>query len=640
MVYEGYLAFGSNEVVNSERVRGYAESGDCSIAWFDGDRCETLRDALGDDEYVSGNIPLAPWYDLSLPDVSGRFLGVLGLAIEGLQTSTRSSQTTEGIDDGGVIGRTRKGVRQIRVRATLIAQGRDALDYGTSWLSSSLDPGACGQHGTECGTTDMEYFTECPPERAVDPETGEPQSDEAYAAAVEPYRRFMHDVAATSGPLLVEIFESKLTPGVWGAIMEWTITSERPWIYSTTRAVDLPVTPTTVVQDTPYNLVPYPSAELADLVGTSPNKCLAVNATGWSSRPIATVQGSSPTAFWTTARSTVLTTGGCTASYRGLFQGVSTGSNVDGIARAGLQHQIDMTSVPTEEIVDLISSARFGPYTGEAADAHEMEGWAQWLTAADVAVGARIPMGSVTSEPALSTWQNFKATTVKPATATKIQIVTEYEFLWGSGPGLGVPSTIPVYMTAADAQVGYVEVGRNYSLNPSLETNATGWVGSTQLVSGSDAAPFFTSGRVVGELQAVGNASYRGRILGSGAAASGRARLVTSNAVNIATRPPGARVSLSIWSALLNVAGASVSTLVELSASVLWTDGVTGEVLDLGTVTDSDGFSGHVFSAKSFLPPEGATFAQVSVQAVVDWASGSTNSDIRLYADALAVTVP
>lgn len=441
MVYEGYVSFGGNEIVNSERTRGYAKTFDCPVNWFVGDRCESLGEALGDEEYVSGNIPLAPWYDLSLPDLSGRFFGVHGVSLSGLNSSTRSADTTEGIDDGGVIGRTRKGVRLVRARAVLTAKGRDALDYGINWLSSALDPGACGQHGTECGTTDMEYFTECPPERAVDPETGEPQSDEEYAAVVEPYRRFMHDVAATSGPLLVDIFESNLTPGMWAATMEWTITSERPWIYSTTRAVNLPVTPTTVVQDTPYNLVPYPSAELA-------------------------------------------------------------GAEVD--------------------------------------------------------------------------------------------------------------------------------ASYNFSANPSVETNATGWAFAA---SGGITTAMLTAARVTGELSAVGTSAYRVVFTATGAGVNGV--FYAQQEVNLSTRPVDSRVSINYWSAELLMSGAPVRADIELTAEWRATSGGAALRTDvLGTIP----VNGGALSVKSIDPPAGANF--VLVRAAASLASWPAGTVVRLYADALAVTVP
>lgn len=168
MVYEGFLRVGGVEVVNTERARGYLTTADCPINWIVSDPCPGLAEALGDDAYLYTNVSLAPWYDESLDDLSSRFFGVVGLRIGGTVDSTRGASKTEGIEDGGVIGRTRKGMRDVRVRATLMAQGRDALDYGTEWLSSVFD-GTCSQHGAACETTDAEFMSDCPPERGTVP---------------------------------------------------------------------------------------------------------------------------------------------------------------------------------------------------------------------------------------------------------------------------------------------------------------------------------------------------------------------------------------------------------------------------------------------------------------------------------------
>lgn len=168
MVFDGFMKIGGVEVANSERIRGYAESSDCQLPWFSqSPACESLQDALGDAPYTASNLPLAPWYDQSLPDLSGRFLGVYGIELSGLDSSTRSTQSTEGIDDGGTLGSTRKGMLSARMRATLVAEGRDALEYGVHWLNAAMDANRCGQHGSGCGTTDVEYLADCPPERGT-----------------------------------------------------------------------------------------------------------------------------------------------------------------------------------------------------------------------------------------------------------------------------------------------------------------------------------------------------------------------------------------------------------------------------------------------------------------------------------------
>ncbi len=447
MAFEGFLRIGGNEIVNNERARGYSWSAACPMPWLKGARCDTLRGALFDDPYTAANMPQAPWYDLSMPDVSGRFYGVFALSVSGLNDSTRSATVVENIDDGGVIGRTRKASRQVRVRVILLARGRDALDYGIAWLNAALDPDACGQHGAGCGTTDVEFLTDCPPARGV------VETDAEYLARVEPYRRFLHNVAATSGPYERELHN---VGDDWGQVLEFTLTAGRPWVYSATRAVDLPVTPTVVIQDTPYNLVPYPSAELSD---------------------------------------------------------------------------------------------------GAALD-----------------------------------------------------------------------------------------VATNFSANPSVETNATGWAATAATIAGTSPAAYFTSGRVTGELAANGLASFRARILGNGATevASSQARIITEHTVTFA---PGARrVSFTGWAAALEVTGAAVSSIDVMRAEAQWYVGAvaTGAPVDLGTASPAE-IGGRVFALKSQAPPAGATSVRVRFIFEVTWRSSATaanNSDLRLYSDAVAVTIP
>lgn len=341
MAYEGWLRFGGNEIVNNERARGIASTVECPMFWLKGPRCTTLQDALGDADYNAANLPNAPWFDGSLPDVSGRFFGVFALSVTGLNDSTRSASVMESIDDGATIGRTRKGARSVRVRAMLLARGRDALDYGVSWLNSALDPDACGQHGTGCGTTDLEYLTDCPPARA------EGESDEVYAARVNPYRRFLHNVSVTSGPLERELMNKG---EFWGQIFEWTYTAGRPWVYSITRAVDLPITPTIVIQDTPYNLVPYPSAELAGgdvdaAYNFSTNPSVETDATGWTSG----VAGGITAAMVTSGRVTGELSAVGASSFRVVF--TATGAGASGTFYA--QQEVALGARPADSRVSV-----------------------------------------------------------------------------------------------------------------------------------------------------------------------------------------------------------------------------------------------------------------------------------------------
>jgi len=349
MVYDGYLAFGGNEVINNSRAIGISRSASCPIPWLVSDECESLREALGDGPYEAQNIQAAPWYDPTRPE-SERFYGVFGLGFSGVKDSTRQVQVTEGLADGGAIGSIRKGVRSVRVRAAILARGRDALSYGRSWLEAALDPDACGQHGEECGTTDMAFFAACPPTRESTSEGfgegsfGEGDfgggDDTAWEEAVDAQRRFLHGAVTTSGPLTIQEFARE---DAVGEVIEFTVTSMRPWVYGVTRTVDLPVTTPSIVEDIRYNLIPYPSMELdggstvilAQNYSTNPSS--ETNATGWSFGQSGVITAGQMSA----SRSTELAAVG-TASYKVVFTSTTTGTGT----MSALQ-TVALPSVPT-----------------------------------------------------------------------------------------------------------------------------------------------------------------------------------------------------------------------------------------------------------------------------------------------------
>lgn len=266
MLYD-YLAMGGQEIVNSARAFGYASTADCPTGLLRDAGCDALDEALaaignGNDEqgYAHARIQTAPWYDPSLNDLSGRFMGVYGLSFEGFKNSTRRAEIVDRFSEGGVIGRQTRAARVVTVRALLVAQGRDAIDFGLEWLTAELDPGSCGQHGGRCGLTDLEFFDDCPPERGVDPDNPllpEPLAD--YRARVNGHLRYLHDVAVTSGPLIVE--ERGSGDGWWVYEVEFTVGSEQAFIYSQTTEVAIRSDTTYIVQDQVENLVLNPSAE-------------------------------------------------------------------------------------------------------------------------------------------------------------------------------------------------------------------------------------------------------------------------------------------------------------------------------------------------------------------------------------------
>lgn len=195
-----------------------------------------------------------------------------------------------------------------------------------------------------------------------------------------------------------------------------------------------------------------------------------------------------------------------------------------------------------------------------------------------------------------------------------------------------------LHYPSAELSTGTVLVATNYSTNPSVEVNATGWTAAVSTVSGSTVSSYFTSGRS-NDVAVDGSWSMRGRVLGNGSTtAAGRAQVDLYNAVTLSP-PSGSRVSFSIWGLAAILAGSG--TIVSMESFVEWRDagGALGTDL-LGTAVT---FAGVVFSGSSLVPPVGTTNLRVYVRAVVDWSSSATpanNSDIRVYADAVLVSVP
>lgn len=481
MTWHKYFAIGGREVGNAARAIGIQDSADCSVHWIvDRDKCETLADALGDEIYSAFNPDAAPWYDPDMPDRSARILGLYPIEIAGLEDDMRGATVEERVVDGGHIGRLRRSSRAVTVRALLMAEGRDALEAGMTWLRGTLDARECGMHNSGCGLTDFEYFVDCPPARETGEEVGVggygegpygegpygtgpapsygvgvPQTDEEYAATVDTYRRYLHSVKVVGGPRVTRKLESQ-DHRYHGNLVEFTLVSELPGIFTKTRQLELSPTIPSFIADMPFNLVLQP-------------------------RPVNTT----------------------------------------------------------------------------------------------------------------------------------------------------TPSVVAI---------------KQLQPNPSLETDATGYTVQATAISGDDPSPYFTHGRVVGELGAVGSASYRARILGDGAtAASGRARIVIL-APDSALDDVSERVSFSVWAAMASVGGATGAVPVSVTAKVDWRSASALLRTDtIGTGTTAAELSGKAWSIGALKPPAGATIARVYVEFVIDWSSSSSagsNSDIRAYVDAVAVTVP
>ncbi|QXN73432.1 minor tail protein [Microbacterium phage Wheelie] len=446
MTYEGFLSVGGVEVVNTERARGYAASAGCPSHVVSADVCEGLRDALASEPYVHGNITTAPWYDRSLADLSGRFYGAVGLTITGVADSTRTFSRMEGVTNGGTNGRSRKGMRSLRVTATLLASGDDALDYGSQWLSSVFD-GGCGQHADACDMTDAEFLATCPIPR--DP--GVPL--EEYSAYVDGLRRYVHDVAI-SGPLTVQelAFDGEFV----GRTVEFTISSERAWVYGKLKQLTLAPSLPTVMEDTPFNRVPYPSAELGAgsiVVATnlSANPSVEVSAASWQAASTA-VSGSAPGSFVTSGRTTEIAAVGA-ASFRIRLLGDAGATVASGVAVLQPYQDVSIPAGVNRRIsLNLWAAALVLAGTSPSTAIQSLAVRYLFLDSGGAGIGATTIFGTAAAGEVGGNAYSLAGLAV-PATATSVRVSVAARVAWASSATAGQNSDIRVFADALQVSI-------------------------------------------------------------------------------------------------------------------------------------------------------------------------------------------
>lgn len=580
-----YLAVGGNEIINSARAYGYATTADCPASWLEDPECETLRFATASDSpYIWEAIGDAPWFDPDDPDTSSRFLGLMGVEIQGLSDSTRTAQNTQLSSSKSRVTGYRHGSREVRVRGWLTARGGDALELGHTWLNNALEPDACGMHGGKCKTSDAAFFVDCPPPRGtvveIDPEdpdltTERPQTDAEYLDTVDDYRRYLHSVRAISGPFTLS--ERWSSDGMHvGRLVEFTLIAEVPWVYGATKPLVVPPTIPRVVQDVAYNLVTRPSGEIAgdDVVIASnfvANPSVETNANGWSF-----AVGAEP--------------------------GAPSGPRNFTYTRVGRAITLRWDA-PEDAGASPITEWEILYGDGESGATYRIP-----------AVGPG-PYTHVHDEPGYID---------NPALMMFVSGVN------GAGAG---DETGPLY-PYPELSGGPVEPSPR---NPT-------WAGPSVV---SD----FVTGARNGDLAApgAGSWSYRVRVAGSTSrneAGSGQRIIVYTPNVSLDDLPDDSRPSVSVWVAGIKVDNAPDSRFTSIAAYAVW--GTVGPsstppVQLLEPVTTPAGFAGTTFWAGSLERPADAVGLTVVVVATVDWVSSTVaanNSDLRLYVDASAVTVP
>jgi len=633
-VYEGWLSIGGNEIVNNTRTRGIAESAQpCPMYWLRGDVCATMQDALGDlDGYDWPSITSAPWYDSAIPQ-STDFFGFFAYAITEVMDSTRTVNRVESVGDGGVLGRARKAIKTLRVRGVLMGASRMGVEYGQAWLTSAVDENTCGQHGTECGLTDVAWFADCPPPRGTVPvysgwtvqatNLATNPSAEANAtnwAGVSSATTSRVTTEAHLGTASVQV----VTPGavagegvsyaenVSGMLANtyaagiWVKAPVGTALYAVTRSQGGSALDSSQVQFTGTGDWQY--------VPTNP---ITGQAGATSLQVLVRTKTAQAVTFY--VDNAILVKGSAAQAY---FDGDTVGDNFDlyawtGAAGASTSTWSTRTATSRPQTDDEYATL-VNPYIRYLHGAKAVSG---------PILGATYNVGEF--------W------------AFEVEMIfgAERPWVYGVTTDIGLPPTTPVIVQdipynlapypSAELSSGTVVTATNYAPNPSLETDATGWSSSTDgtLITAAQV----TAGRITGELAAVGTASYRCVFTATGASAALGWFAAQAPAVNISALPAGSRLSFNVWGAALAVTGTPSLGTVNMNA--YWyasTDG-TGATLTT-TPLGSAPANGGAISLKSVARPAGANSVRViAIFSVNSWAAGNV---VRGYCDAVAVTVP
>lgn len=182
-----YFRLSENELWNSARLQAYlANVGSPFNTGTTLCGCDTLTAALLGEEdsvYTTPQTDPAPWYDADLP-VSGEFLGMMVLDVEGIDGSTRQRNITNAVGGGGVFGPLRDLPRTMTISGVLIGTSCCGADYGLHWLEEALS----GCSGSTCGGDCATVYNCCPPQDTT------PEQFETL------YKRTFVRTAVTSGP--------------------------------------------------------------------------------------------------------------------------------------------------------------------------------------------------------------------------------------------------------------------------------------------------------------------------------------------------------------------------------------------------------------------------------------------------------
>lgn len=620
-IFDGFLALGGNEVLNSARAVGYTSTAPCQVSWLTVPPCEGVADAVDDEPYTFDTLAAAPWYDED-DEPTHRFLGAHAVLIEGLVDSTRTAEVSEGLTDGGVVGRVRHATKRIRVRAMLTAQGQDALAAGFAWLDAVLRPDACGMHGTGCGASDAAFFAACPPTRTsvVSP------SGLVWAPM---QRNLLRRPRPNSWDLV----------GLSGAVVDdyaqLTVTAPGE------QYVDLTTLGTRINVDN-HHITYQAEVRLGPTTAAAVLRLLWLDVDG--NFIVAGTQDGEPTVSKDWQRITVTAPPPPGAVKAGVF--LLLASNQPLGATADVRHVMaqrtrnvnpyfDGDSVTTDPM------QRFrwdGPENASQSVAEYAE---EVLSPDEVAYQQIVDqlertMHNVTCVSGPTIEETLHRGDVW-GYVVEFVLVAATPWIFTNPRAIQLPPTLPVIVQdlvynlvphpSAELAAGAVVVATNHTANPSVETNATGWVAGSTGVIASD-----VSGARSTLAASEGSASFRTHFTASNSGTGGTL-IVENNSTTYPAAVIGDRMSVNMWAAATVTAGTAVLGATQIYA--VWRTGTTTVRTDLiGAATTAV----PTISKTLLAPPVGST--NVLVRAITTLTSWSSGAIVDVYGDAVAVTAP
>jgi hypothetical protein len=256
MTWIGYYEYDGTEIINVARTEVYA----ASAPWFTAAyKTPLLREYLGDDSYTNAATDNAPWYDSDIPE-SAQFWGFYPLGVVGAEDSSRTSEITEYISDGGNAGRVRHATKALVFNGVLLGANERAVAYGKNWLARAL-------LGAECSTTLTTQDSEGATLRYLDATPYVTNQDSGPQAMMIRESRYLHHVTVNVGPTVTSKRNMSCGGTAWSA--QFTAVAGNPfesgsdttilqgWLDpSVTEPYGPGVTPGTIAGPNPYVEVP------------------------------------------------------------------------------------------------------------------------------------------------------------------------------------------------------------------------------------------------------------------------------------------------------------------------------------------------------------------------------------------------